>query len=230
MVDAHDSKSCIARCGGSSPLSGTVDKVTFFVYNIARSSQPFHSHYGKAMGSKFAGGIYLLTVLPIWATAAILFAVTAVAMAVGRDLFEGVPYQVAYSAMIGDAGLIMCVLIAATILQRGSAITPGWMQNSTIHALILSGSVILGALVSVLTIRSRSGHAMDVYHDVVIGPIFLYLAIILLPIIFKNGSRFEAGATIGFILLWLALVAFDTKYQRMDQRRWLQTHHLSYRR
>ena len=31
MVDAHDSKSCIARCGGSSPLSGTANrKMTSF--------------------------------------------------------------------------------------------------------------------------------------------------------------------------------------------------------
>ncbi len=34
MVDAHDSKSCIARCGGSSPLSGTTNKMSGFIPDI----------------------------------------------------------------------------------------------------------------------------------------------------------------------------------------------------
>ncbi|MDB5266197.1 MAG: hypothetical protein JWN89_12 [Parcubacteria group bacterium] len=182
------------------------------------------------MESKYVGSIYLLTVLPVWATAAILFAVIVAAMTVGRDLLEGIPYQVSYSAMIGDPGLIMAVLIAATILQRGTASIPLWLQNGAIHMFILLICVVLGVIVSVSTLRSRSGQSMDVYHDVVMGPLILYLGITLLPIIFKNGSRLEVGATIGCILLWAGLVAFDVKYKRMDQRWWLQTHHLNYRR
>ena len=39
MADAHDSKSCTARCGGSSPLSGT----TGHVYNSVNGNEMAHA-------------------------------------------------------------------------------------------------------------------------------------------------------------------------------------------
>jgi len=170
------------------------------------------------------GSHYWLTVLPIWATAAILFTFTLAAILIGRDILEGLPYNVAYSAVVGDAGLVISVLIAAGILQRRGLWLSVWPQTGIGHALIMFGSVMLGIIICVLTLGSRSGQVMDIYHDVIIAPLILYLAITLVPVIYYNGTRVEKMAVIGFVVLWLALVGFDVKYKRMDQRTWLQNH------
>jgi len=173
---------------------------------------------------KLIGSHYILSVLPIWATAAILFTITLAAILVGRDYFEGLPYNVAYSAVIGDAGLVIGVLIAATILQRGEPYVPEWLQSGTVHGVILLASVVLSVTICVLTLGSRSGQVMDIYHDVVIAPLILYFAITLVPVIYYNGTKAEKTALLCFIVLWAALVAFDIKYERMDQRTWLSLH------
>lgn len=169
------------------------------------------------------GSYYVLTKLPIWATAMILYFATLGIIHIGRDYFEGLPYQVAYSAQFGDAALFGVVLLAAGILQQhtGSIIIPQWLESSTVHMATLAASLALGVLVSVLTLKTRSGQAMDVYHDVVIAPIIVYLAITLLPVIYFNGTRIEKVTTVCFILFWLALVVFDIKAERMNQREWL---------
>ena len=161
--------------------------------------------------------------------------VTQVPIYVGRDIFEGLPYNVAYSSAVGDMGLAVIVLVAAVILQRnarcifqhaGFSFMPAtvWPHRRKPHFLIFISSILLGVIVSFLTIHSRSGQVMDVYHDIVIAPLFLYLAVTLLPVIFMNGTKIEKRATICLILLWAGLVGFDIKYQRMNQRQWLQNH------
>jgi hypothetical protein len=89
---------------------------------------------------------------------------------------------------------------------------------------ILLASVVLSVTICVLTLGSRSGQVMDIYHDVVIAPLILYFAITLVPVIYYNGTKAEKTALLCFIVLWAALVAFDIKYERMDQRTWLSLH------
>jgi hypothetical protein len=170
-----------------------------------------------------AGSLYVLAKLPIWATAAI-FAAIGLAILVGRDIFEGLPYNVAYSAAIGDVALTIGVLIAATILQRGGVRIPELLQKGEIHIMIAAASFGLGTIVCSATLNSRSGKAMDVFHDLVIAPLFLYLAVTLMPIILINGRKTEIIATTCSVLLWLGLVGFDAKYNRLNQRQWLQNH------
>ena len=176
------------------------------------------------MKSKRVGSIYVLTVLPIWATVAI-FATILMMVLVGRDITEGLMYNVAYSSMFGDVALMDVVLIAASILQRNSRIfIPRWLQSKMTHVFILLMSIILGITVCILTLSSRSGQVMDIYHDIVIVPLFLYLAITLLPVVVLNWTYKEMVATIVLVSFWLALVGFDIKYDRMNQRQWLVRH------
>ena len=181
------------------------------------------------MPQEYVGSYYLLGVLPIWATALVLYFGTLGVIHVGRDYFEGLPYQVAYSAQFGDAALFGSVLIAATILQRSGISVPAWLQSAGIHWLIGGGSFLLGAFISVATAESRSGQLMDIYHDVVVGPLILYFAITLLPVIFLNGTKIEIAATIGLALFWACLVVFDIDYKRMDQRTWLKNNGVTLR-
>ena len=173
---------------------------------------------------KFEGIHYLLAELPVWATGMILVALTQVPILIGRDILEGLPYNVAYSSAIGDVGFVIIALIAATILQRYNNLNleyPKWLRGTEMHLLFFTANATLGFCVSELTLGSRSGQMMDIYHDVVIAPTFLTLAIFLLPVIFKNGTRMEKRATVLLIFLWVSLVGFDIKYDRMNQRQWL---------
>jgi hypothetical protein len=177
---------------------------------------------------KLVGSYYVLATLPVWATAAILFAITMATILVGRDVLEGLPYNVAYSAIIGDAGLLIGVLIAATILQWGIVDVPQWLHSGTTHVLILFVLALGGTAVCLLTLGSRSGQAMDIYHDTVIAPLILYLAITLVPVIYYNGTKTEKLSVLVCFVLWASLVVFDIKYKRMDQRSWLQNHGVTF--
>lgn len=176
-------------------------------------------------------GIYALLVkLPIWAITAILVAIS-LAVLVGRDIFEGLMYNISYSSMVGDAALIICVLIAATILQRGQwgfIYVPKLLNDGAVQRTVFLGFLSVGVVICALTLSSRSGQAMDVYHDIIIAPIFLFLAITLFPVIVINGKRKEIYAVILLILLWAGLVVFDFKYDRINQRQWLQDHGVTF--
>ena len=170
-----------------------------------------------------------LTNTPIWALFAILFALTYGAIFVGRHLLEGVPYQVSYSAFIGDAGLLVAVLIAATVLQRSHAIIPDLLTAGWVHFEIYFGALVFGVIICVTTLKSRDGKLMDIYHDIVIAPVVFYFALALLPVIYWGGNQFEKGSTSFAIVLWLACVYYDAKFDRMNQRRLLERMGLKFR-
>lgn len=176
---------------------------------------------------KLVGSIRIISILPIWTTAAIVTGIL-MAVPVGRGIFEGLPYNVSYASLVGDMGLMISVLIAATIIQRGEIIVPKFLQNKTTHFLILLASFALGVIVCVLTLSSRSGQVMDIYHDVILSPLFLYLAVTLVPVVYYNGTRVEKRAVFGFVLLLLVLVGFDINFIHMNQREWLQNHGVTF--
>jgi hypothetical protein len=171
-------------------------------------------------------GIYAFLVwCPVWAVALILYAITDCAVHIFRDWREGLGYQVAYSAKVGDAGLIGAVLIAATILTRGNLVLPSWLVNTGIQlAVLLPACFLLGFVVNVLTLKSRSGRMADVYHDVVIAPLMLFFAVTLLPVIYLGGTAIEQTSVVCLVLLWAVLVAYDIFADRMNQRKWLKSH------
>jgi hypothetical protein len=178
---------------------------------------------------RYYGSHYILAKLPIWATT-VIFATVLMTVLVGRDILEGLPYDVAYSSLVGDVGLMIVVLIAATILKKEKIKIVWWLESNLMHLGIFSLSVAFGTTVSLLTLSSRSGQVMDIFHDVIIAPLFLYLAITLLPVIIKNRkeNKAEAIATILCVLLWASLVVFDITHDRMNQREWLQHHGVTF--
>lgn len=172
----------------------------------------------------FVGIHLILASLPLWATVIILWSITDGIMHFGRDRLEGIGYQIAFSAKYGDVGLFGAVFIAATILQRGTIILPGWMMNSNQQLSLFVILVFVGAVGSFLTMKSRSGEIMDVYHDFIIAPMILFFAIMLLPVIYLGGTAVEKFWTVCFIFIWVICVAIDVKCDRMNQRRWMERH------
>ena len=177
------------------------------------------------MNTHLVGSHYVLSGLPVWASSLILYGVTMGVIYVVRDIFEGLPYQVAYSAQFGDAMLVGAVLVAATILQRGEAL-PWWVSCGYFHVISAVISVCFGfAWWSI----DRPTHWGDTYHHLFVAPLILYLAITLLPLIVINGTRVEKLCVLCFALLWAALVVFDVTHERMNQRQWLQSHGVTFK-
>jgi len=95
---------------------------------------------------------------------------------------------------------------------------------------VSSGYVnILAAIVSVSFgiiwwALDRPVHWGDIYHHLFVAPLIFYLAITLLPVILINGTKIEKFCVVCLALVWVTLVVFDLKHERMNQRRWLQNH------
>ena len=166
----------------------------------------------------------LLASLPIWLTALILWIFTDGAIHLMRDQLEGLGYQTAFSAKYGDAGLLAAILIGATVLQRSDVYIPNWLQRDWLQVGILAACFGLGVAISLATNGMRSGQIADIYHDVVIGPAILFLAITLVPIIWYNARWYEVTFIVGATFLWASLVIIDLKHERFNQRQWLVSH------
>ncbi len=161
---------------------------------------------------------------PIWLIAVILWLCTDGAIHLMRDKLEGLGYQTAFSAKFGDAGLVGAILIGATILQRADVSIPMWLQNGWFQIGILVVCFGLGVAISLVTNGMRSGQAADVYHDIVIGPVILFLAITIVPVIWYNARWYEATFIVIAVIVWGSLVYVDLKYERFNQRQWLVSH------
>ena len=164
-------------------------------------------------------GIYwILTTLPIWATAFLLYVATLGVLFILRDRCEGLYYQTSYSAQLGDGGLIVIVLMVADILKRGMSL-PAWLQSNAYQFAAIIVGVALGAVWFYLESPKQWG---DRYHHFVIAPLLCYLVITLVPIICLHGSGFEMVSTVFLITLWAALCVYDSKTRRLNQREYLR--------
>ncbi len=158
---------------------------------------------------------------PLWVIVLFLATITDVIIHLMREKQEGIGYQVAYSAKIGDLALLGIVFIAITVLKRG-VVLPHWLMNNNLHYAIILTSISLGIIVNSSTLETRSGKIADIYHDIVIAPMFLYFFIVLFPVIYFGGYKYEKISAISFVLLWASLVVYDILTERMNQREFLK--------
>src|ERR1035438_10568849 len=108
------------------------------------------------MANRFVGSHYVLSRLPIWASALLFLGVTLGVIYVARDAFEGLPYQVAYSAQFGDSALAGAVLIGATVLRRHDPL-PWQITSGYFHLLAAIVSVGFG-IIDRKSTRLNSSH------------------------------------------------------------------------
>lgn len=166
----------------------------------------------------------VLCQLPIWGLALLLYLLTGFVVDAGREVFEGFSYNVSHAARYGDIGLIVVILIAVTILKRVQ-ILPSWLTSDTHHLYLAIICLTIGVVIEVGVLASSNwqfGQAVDVYHNLAIVPLFLYLLAILLPVTYLYGNSNEKIVTILLLLLWLALVIYDARTGRLSQREWLE--------
>jgi hypothetical protein len=167
-------------------------------------------------------GIYwLMAQVPVWATALILLTLCINILFPGRDKFEGLAYNISYASQIGDASLITCILISATVLQRMQAV-PEMVHSSYFQTSIITLSIAWPiAWIYLALFRSRQDTVMDKYHHLVIVPLLAYPFLALLPVTCYYGSSFEL---ISFWLLfssWVILVIYDGRTGRLQQTKYV---------
>ena len=165
------------------------------------------------------GSHYLLTNMPVWAIAMALYFVTKGVLYVIRDVSEGIPYDISYASVPGDMGLIGVVLVASAVLQRERDIAPIWTSRLTYHALSIAICIGIGLVLKALALLS---YPADVYHNVVIVPLLLYLLMTSLPVIFAIGRRYERVGCVLLLSLWVGCFVFDLETGRLQQRTWLE--------
>jgi len=173
-------------------------------------------------------GIYAVLVsLPIWATITIFYLLTLFVVDAGREHFEGFSYNVSHTARYGDIGLLVVIIIGATILQRNPELnkflaTKNFQSFCLLVFLIIIFIMLL--LEGNMRVRNVTRQAVDKYHNVFILPLIIYLLIALIPVIYFHGTLVEKGVTEFFIVTWIALLCYDIKDGRLEQRSWLKKH------
>ncbi len=152
-------------------------------------------------------------------------------IAIGREFFEGLYYNVALSSQIGDRALIAYILIASDVLQKRQ-IRSSWMQSKIFHIICAMISIGVG-----ITIEGRGviqsgkvGEIMDAYHGLVVMSLFLYFILTTTPVIFVYGTKAQKVAAFFLLLAWLGTFAIDLFTGRLPQREWLQQHGVQFRR
>ena len=139
----------------------------------------------------------------------------------GRKLFEGRAYNIARSADIGDIALTGFVTIGSGIIQQPNFHPAIWMESTFFHSVV----TILSVLVIIYFLRPKlARHAMDKFHAIVIAPIFFYFVVTVAPIYWCYGDEIQIFLGALCIFIWVALVVYDTKTGRLDQRQWISIH------
>lgn len=174
-------------------------------------------------GSQLIGSHLVLSLLPIWVTLAILYVINAGILFEGRDFFEGLGYNIARSSVHGNVGLVVCMLIAADILQR-QPIGPWWLESGAFHWLAAGIALYTGFAVEIIVLANskwKLGQWMDVYHNTFIVPVFTYLMLTLLPVTYYNGTQLEIIVSFWLVVFWSILGIHDAQTGRLNQRDWL---------
>jgi len=158
-----------------------------------------------------------------WLLFLILWYLSVGVLWIGRRQFEGFGYNVAFSRQYGDIALSAAVAVAA-VAYRGS---PQLMHYGTSDAWwhLFIGWIAVGVAI-VLTIRSlRHAQVMDMYHNSIVVPIFIYLfGVIVFPATAFAGTPLVKFLVLGCVLVWAILFAIDYIQDRLDQRAWLERH------
>ncbi len=142
----------------------------------------------------------------------------------GRKKLEGVAYNVSFASNIGDLALCAMFGIGILVLQHQNVLPPMWLRGTPVQLGVL---VIVAAVMGVATyledLKSPK-QWMDIYHNVVVVPVFLYLVILLGSVIWVDGTKTQVLAAVACCAVWVILLAVDILDGRLNQRKWIEEH------
>ena len=158
--------------------------------------------------------------LPIWAIALILFTLCINILFPGRNIFEGLAYNISYASQIGDTALIVTVLIMATILQREKTISDTVVAGSGYQIILSCACVYVGGMWQVFIMyvnKWKRGSIMDIYHNIFIVPLFFFLFLTMTPVLRKYGTETERYFCLLLFFSWFGVVLYDLATGRLKQ-------------
>ncbi len=167
-------------------------------------------------------GLWLFLAAPQWLILLVLAFLWIGILPLGRNIFEGKPYNISMASAYGDLAIIAGVLISADIANRNPQAMlramDVWEELFWALALLAAGFVW-----NKFTAGPKGQTKMDAYHNMFILPGILWLAgLHSVPIIRRFGSQMEQDGAIFCALVWLATFLYDAKTGRLNQTKWLK--------
>lgn len=159
-----------------------------------------------------------LSVVPIWTTTVLFYFLLAGIPWILRDRYERFYYNTAVSSQLADGLLFGVVLIGATLLQEGKE-PPVLLNTWWLQAL---GGVAAIAMGVIWRLMDHTGpKPADVYHHLVIAPVFFYLLAIAIVMIVSAGTLAQRWFLALSLMVWVASAMYDVRTGRHQPRRWL---------
>lgn len=180
------------------------------------------------MAQELFGSQHLFAIYSPWLLGVVLYATIMILVLLGRKIFEGRAYNVAYSSWLGGATLIGCMSIAGRALHRPDVVLPAWLASSTYHVTIAEISIMIGIFMGALAIYQttwRESQVVDLAFNFLMAPAFIYGLVTLLPVTCFQGTPFEKTATVVLIVAYLVTAIIDIRTGRLHQHEWLEVNH-----
>lgn len=168
----------------------------------------------------YSGLFQLLASTPWVVTVIVIYTFTELAIWFARQTQEGIGYQVSWTAKVGFSALFGLVGYGIWTLQNQAASIPSILQSSNVQMTTLFVLVIVCIIYSGYTVSQglRSGYIADVYNDIVITPVMLFLLAMLVPVIVLNNGVWGYLLVIAAFIIWLGTLMIDIRNHTLDQR------------
>lgn len=166
---------------------------------------------------------YLLTLHSPFQTITILGLVSIGAMFFIRDFFEGLAYNTSRCALWGGCAVLGVVYLGIDLLHN--AIVPPALTSGTFHF----AAGVLSCIIAVINVGtllrktpSRQETVMDLYHNWILLPGYIYLLATLIPLIITLGSEWQIVALFVLAVIYGLTARLDVVAKRLDQPKFLK--------
>ncbi len=166
--------------------------------------------------------LYSFFEVPVWVMVLALYIIWIGMVYILRDIFEGFPYNVAYSSQIGDMALVGVVLIGATVYQRAGGSADRYSESVAFYGSLMAAVFATAYFLCAAPGGWKHMAIADQYHHFVVAPTLVFYVISSLVIVNKDAKNPEESMGCYVLLvIWLMCVCFDALHGRLDQRTWV---------
>ncbi len=183
------------------------------------------------MQTKLVGAFWFLQKIPSWVLFAGLYGICIGILPVGREFFEGLPYNISWASQFGDLFLMGIIIVGGEILKNTEL--NGELSANTTHSQwrVIFICLAVGVIAQFMLVSTRPrAMIVDTYHNIVVVPLLLNLLIAAGMVIYKYGTGSQKKEALFFLSIWFVLLILDAINGRLDQQQWLKQHGIDCRR
>lgn len=164
----------------------------------------------------YTGVFALFAATPIWAIVLVALYVSFAIPIIIANRVSGLFFNYSYSGMIGDIGLLVVILIGATVIQRGEFL-PSWLTSAWFQGVWLVSCIAIGIRLGRDNFLLPTATWPDIYHNAISVPLFMFFGMLMFFATIFAGKPYEIQASIALVLIWGILVLYDFVDDRIDQ-------------